>query len=375
MKLRIFITIIGLFILIGVIGGIKGLQIGALIAFGQNFQEPPAQVNAVEVNRQNWERTIKTVGAFEAIDGVLVAADLPGKLADINFTSGTDVEAGTILARQDVAVERAQLREAEATLALARLERDRAAELLTRKLGSQAEFDRASATLDEAVARRQSIQATIDRKTIKAPFSGRLGIRQADLGQSLSEGDTLVTLQTLDPIYVNFVLPQRYYPYLSNDTQVRVITDAVVSNGKALPLYGRISSINPEVDENTRNIAVQATLPNPDGKVLPGMSNGVEVILPDLESVLAIPQTAVLNAAYGDSVFIIADGDSGGKTLQQQFIRLGRRLGDLVAVESGLTPGQQIVSTGVFKLRNGQQAVIDNALQPDYDAQPTPENR
>lgn len=374
MKKRIFFTIIGLALLIVVLGGIKGTQIGALIASGENFTEPPLPVSAIEVSVQTWDAEIRSVGAFAAIEGVTVSADLAGAVTAIEFVSGTQAEAGQLLVQQDISTERAQLRQAQATIVLAEQDLKRSRELLDSRAGSQAAFDTADATMKEAKAQADTIRATIEKKTIRAPFSGRLGIRQVNLGQTLREGDPIVSLQTLDPVFLNFVLPQRHFNQLSNGLEVRVFTDALVENGAPVPLSGTITTINPEVDVSTRNLAVQATLPNPDGQVLPGMSAAVSVLLPQPETVLVIPSTAVLNAAYGDSVYII-DSNNGAQVTRQQFIRLGRKQGDFVAVESGLEAGQQIVSTGVFKLRNGQPVSIDNTLQPDFQLQPQPDNR
>ncbi len=374
MKKRIFFTIIGLALLVIVLGGIKGTQIGALIASGENFIEPPLPVSAIEVSVQTWDTELRSVGAFAAIEGVTVSADLAGAVTAIEFISGTQAEAGQLLVQQDISTEQAQLRQAQATIVLAEQDLKRSRELLDSRAGSQAAFDTANATMKEAQAQADAIRATIEKKTIRAPFSGRLGIRQVNLGQTLREGDPIVSLQTLDPVFLNFVLPQRHFNQLSNGLEVRVFTDALVENGAPVPLSGTITTINPEVDASTRNLAVQATLPNPDGRVLPGMSAAVSVLLPQPETILAIPSTAVLNAAYGDSVYII-ENNNGAQVTRQQFVRLGRKQGDFVAVESGLEAGQQVVSTGVFKLRNGQPVSIDNTLQPDFQLYPQPDNR
>lgn len=374
MKKRIFFTLLGLIAVIALLGGIKASQIGVLIAAGENFSEPPLTVNASEVTTQVWEAQIHTVGAFQAIEGVTVAADLAGLVRAIRFQPGTQVEAGTVLVEQDISSEQAQLHQAEAAIVLAEQELKRSRELLNSRAGSQAAFDAADATLKQARAQAEAITATIEKKTIRAPFSGRLGIRQVNLGQALREGDPVVSLQTLDPIYLNFLLPQRHFNRLQDGLTVLAYTDAVTDNGAVTPLTGTLTAINPEVDSSTRNLAVQATFANTDGRVLPGMSAAVSVVLPQPDTVLAIPSTAVLNAAYGDSVYVI-ESNNGAMTARQQFVRLGRTQGDFVEVQSGLEAGQQVVSTGVFKLRNGQPVSIDNALQPDFQQDPQPENR
>ena len=374
MKKRFFLTLLGLLLVVVGLAGVKGLQISALIASAQDFKAPALIVTAVEVTAESWDRQLHTVGAFEAIEGVIVSADLPGRITAINFTAGTLVAAGDILVRQDTSSEQAQLREAEAAVALAVLDLERSRKLLTTNAGSQADVDSDLAALQQAEARVDGIGATIAKKTIRAPFAGHLGIRQVNLGQNLSDGDPIVSLQTSDPMYVNFILPQQHFSQVSVGLPVQVLTDAVLVNGQPQPLYGNITTINPEVDTSTRNLTLQATLPNPDGVVLPGMSCTVAVILPQPDQVLVVPVTAVLNEAYGDSVFII-EGSEPTQTVRQQFVRLGRTFGDYVAIESGLEQGQLVVSAGVFKLHNGESVTIDNSLQPDFDLQPVPENR
>jgi membrane fusion protein (multidrug efflux system) len=224
----------------------------------------------------------------------------------------------------------------------------------------------------QARAQADSIRAAIAKKTIRAPFGGRLGIRQVNLGQILREGDPIVTLQTLDPIYVNFSLPQQQLSRLRTGLPVRVTCDAL----PGLTLAGQVTAINPLVDPDTRNIQLQATIANRAEKLRPGMFVTVLAALPVRQEVLIIPATAVLYAPYGDSVFLVESDKEGkgGKALRQQFVRLGEKRGDFVAVTSGLKGGETVVSTGVFKLRNGQAAVVDNKLAPDFKQAPTPEN-
>ena len=367
------ISIVALIVVIGVLVGTKFLQFGALSSGAASFQQPPLTVTAVSVTQQTWVEELQTVGSFEAIEGVTVTADLPGKITDIRFTPGTDIEQGEILVIQDIANEQSQLREAEAAAELARLDRERNQRLLSSNAGSQADFDSANAALKEATARADGVKATIARKTIRAPFSGRLGIRQVNLGQVMREGDPVVSLQTMDPIFLNFVLPQRHFHQVHDGIQVSVLTDATQSADQPQPITGQVTTINPEVDSATRNLALQATIANPNGVVLPGMSAAVTVILDKQDTVLAVPQTAVLNAAFGDSLFII-EGDTGNQTVRQQFVRLGRRFGDFVQVIDGVELDQQVVSSGVFKLRNGQAVKIDNTLQPKFELNPSPEN-
>jgi membrane fusion protein (multidrug efflux system) len=258
----------------------------------------------------------------------------------------------------------AQVRIAKADLA-------RAAQMLPDKIISQADFDKARATCDQAVSQAQNIRTVIAKKTIRAPFSGRLGIRQVNLGQMLKEGDPIVTLQALDPIYVNFTLPQQQIMQLKRGLPVRLFCDALPCEITA----GGITAIEPKVESETRNIKLQATVANKKETLRPGMFVNVAVELPNNRKSLIIPSTAVLYAPYGDSVFVVTDGRDGrGKSVRQQFVRLGEKQGDFVAVTGGLSEGENIVSTGVFKLHNGQAVVVNNKLAPDFKLAPTPEN-
>jgi membrane fusion protein (multidrug efflux system) len=290
----------------------------------------------------------------------------------IALVSGNPVKKGDPLVYQDTTSEEAQLPGAVAQVKLARTELERAAKMAEEKIISQADYDKALATHEQALSQANSIRATIAKKTIRAPFSGRLGIRQVNLGQILREGDPIVTLQSLDPIYVDFTLPQQQLSRLHLGLPARVTCDALPD----VTVEGSITAINPLVDTETRNIRLQATMANRAERLRPGMFVNVTVGLPIRQQVLAIPATAVLYAPYGDSVFVIADDKQrkGGKVLRQQFVRLGEKRGDFVAVTSGMKQGENIVSTGVFKLRNGQAVVVDNKLAPQFRRAPSPEN-
>jgi membrane fusion protein (multidrug efflux system) len=296
---------------------------------------------------------------------------LPGKVVAIDFEAGKLVKKGDILLRQDTSAEEAQLTAILTQVNLSRLNRERAEMLLAKDFISRADRDAAVAAADQADAQAENVRATIAKKTVRAPFQGYLGIRQVNLGQILREGDPIVTLQDLDPIFVDFTLPQQELPSVRMGLTVQVTTDALP---KEL-LKGQITTINPLVDAETRQIKVQATLANPGERLRPGMFVNVTVGLPVRQKVLAIPATAVLYAPYGDSVFVIEDGsDKKGKVLRQQFVRLGQKRGDFVAVTSGIQAGQTVASTGVFKLRNGQSVVVDNKLAPKFQKAPKPEN-
>jgi membrane fusion protein (multidrug efflux system) len=374
MKKKILIAVIGLAVLTGIIAGIKGLQI--LKMMSQTRQIPAETVTGAVVQQQTWEATISSVGSLVAVQGVVVAAEMTGKVVQLAFEPGSMVQTGDLLVQQDIAAETAQLRSAEATMTLAKVNFERARSLLAQKTYSRAEYDSADAQYKQAVAQVDNLKAVIAKKTIKAPFAGMLGIRLVNLGQILSPGDAIVSLQSLDPIHVNFSLPQQQLAQIRSGLLARVASDAVP--GKMLE--GPITAINPQVEAATRNILVQATIDNHGMLLRPGMFVNVTVVLPEQQTVLAIPATGVLNAPYSDSVFIVEKAPdnstaAGGTVARQQFVRLGQRRGDYVAVTAGVKQGDMIVSTGVFKLRNGQAVAVDNALAPVFSLAPKPKDR
>lgn len=371
MKKRLLLTVGGLAVVIVILAAVKGLQIGAMIDQGKKFVPPPETVTSAVIKSESWETTLTAVGTLNAVQGVTVSAELAGKVVEIAFEAGKPVKKGDLLLRQDTSSEEAQLPGAVAQETLARTNRERFDQLFAKNLISQAEHDNAVAAAEQAGALAENIRATIAKKTIRAPFSGHIGIRQVSLGQMLREGDPIVTLQSLNPMYVDFTLPQQQLPLVRLGLTVQVTTEAL----QADPLKGRITAINPLVDAETRQIKLQATVANRGEKLRPGMYANVVVGLPAQQKVLAVPATAILYAPYGDSVFIIEDAeDKKSKVLRQQFVRLGPKRGDFVAATSGIQEGETVVSTGVFKLRNGQSVVIDNKLAPDFQKAPTPEN-
>lgn len=374
MKKAIFLAILVLILLAGVLGGVKGLQIKRMIAQGEAYVPPPAPVTTASVQSATWPTELTAVGSLEAYQGVMVSAELSGKVVKIAFEPGSSVKADDLLVQQDTSSEIAQLRSAQASMELARLNFQRAKELRPSNVITQSSYDNTEAEYKQAVAQVDAIQATIAKKTIRAPFDGRLGIRQVNLGQTLNEGDPIVSLQSMDPIFVNFQLPQQELSKFRQGFTVKLTTDAL----PGAVVSGTITAINPQVDSATRNIRVQATVKNPNEQLRPGMFVNVAVALPEKRDVLTIPSTAVLYAPYSDSVFVVeekkADGSTGGgKVVRQQFIRLGDTRGDYVAVVSGLEAGQTVVSTGSFKLRNGQSVVVDNTLSPEFKLAPKPE--
>lgn len=375
MKKRIAFAILGVLIVAGILAGLKALQIGKMIDQGKAFVPPTETVTAYQVQSQAWTGELAAVGSLTAVQGVTVSAEAPGKIVAIAFQPGSSARKGDLLVRQDTSTEEAQLPGAEAAVVLARANFDRASALVAEHAVARAEYDTAEATLSQAKAAVAQLKAVIAKKTVRAPFTGRLGIRLVNLGQILREGDAIVSLQTLDPIFIDFALPQQAISRLKTGIAVQITTDAWPGE----TFSGKLTAINAEVDAATRNIRLQATAGNADEKLRPGMFARAAVVLPDTAEVLAIPATAVLYAPYGDSVFVIEerkDEKTGetGKALRQQFIRLGEKRGDFVAVVSGLKGSEMIVSTGAFKLRNGQAVVIDNQLAPAFSLEPKPEN-
>ena len=372
MKKRIFFAILGLVVVIAVLGGIKAMQIMAMIKTGKAYVPPPESVTYIQTGSAVWSTDLTAVGTLTAVQGVTVAAELPGKVARIAFQSGATVRKGDLLVSQDTSSEEAQLPGLRAQAKLAGTELERAAKMLKEKIISQADYDKAVATRDQAAAQVNIIRATIAKKTIRAPFAGRIGIRQINLGQILREGDAIVTLQSLNPIYVDFSLPQQRLAQLRSGQPIQATCDALPGE----KVQGKITAVTPLVDAETRNIKVQATVTNTAEKLRPGMFVNVSVGTPERHTVMTIPATAVLYAPYGDSVFVIEKGKDGkgGLAVRQQFVRLGEKRGDLVAVTSGLKAGETVVSTGVFKLRNGQSVVINNKLAPAFSPAPKPEN-
>jgi len=374
MRKRMFILLVTAVLFIGTIGVIKFMQIRAAMAQGASFRPPPEAVTTVVTSRTSWAATLGTIGTVAAVHGVTVSADLPGVVVGIEFDSGRRVEQGDVLVRLDTRQERAQLAAAEAQRELARLNLERMRMLKEKNVVADAEFDRSDAEFKQAEARVGEMRAAIERKTLRAPFDGVLGIRKVDLGQYMSGGDPVVPLQTMDPVFVDFALPQQEVGSLKVGSRVQISADSLGVTGA----LGTITAINSVVDQGTRNVMVQATLRNPQGRLRPGMFVDVQVVLGTASSVIALPASAIHYAPYGNSVFIVGqlDGPAGTKYrgVRQQFVKLGEGRGDQVAVVSGLSPGDTVVTSGVFKLRNGAAVFVDNKIKPANDPSAKPED-
>jgi membrane fusion protein (multidrug efflux system) len=356
------------------LGFVKFRQIQTAIAQGASFQPPPTAVTTIVAKRETWPSTTNVIGTAMAIQGVTVSADLPGTVAGINFESGKSVHAGDILVELDTRQERAQLAATEAQRDLAHINFDRMQQLVKQGVVAQTEYDNAIAQQKATEAQVGEIKATIERKTIRAPFSGILGIRQVNLGQYLAAGAPIVPLQALNPIYVNFGIPQQEAQQVGVGRRLHVTTD----NLPDVSFTGQVTAVDSVINEATRNVQVQATLPNPNGKLRPGMFVQVQVVSGANRPVVALPASAINYAPYGDSVYVVADlKDPKGNTyrgVRQQFVKVEGSRGDQVAVISGVNPGDEVVTSGVFKLRNGAAVQVNNKVQPSNSTSPKPED-
>jgi membrane fusion protein (multidrug efflux system) len=375
MKRNIIFGVIVVVVIFVMLAGVKVLQISKLMGFAKTFTAPPETISSAVVQEQKWQDTLPAVGSIDAAQGVTMAAEVAGTVTEITFESGAVVAKGGLLVRLDTASEAAQLRAAQAQVELAGLNSERLLKLRESNVVSQSEVDTAEATLKQNQANADNIQAVIDKKTIRAPFAGRLGIRLVNLGQSLDARAPIVSLQSLAPIYGDFSLPQQALSMLATGLVVQVTSDAYPGQ----TFNGVLTAINPELNAITRSVIAQATFENTNQLLRPGMFVHVEVLLPQSQTVLTVPATAVLRAPYGDAVFVIEPQVADGKTnlvVQQKFIRTGRMHGDFVSVESGLKAGDRVATAGLFKLRNGVAVKENNTADaaPNTSMSPNPPN-
>lgn len=364
-------ALLGIVVLFVLIGGIKKLQFNKMQA--APMMMPPTTVSSVPVKEEDWAPILPAVGTISAVQGATVSAELAGTVAEVRFQNGGMAKKGDVLVRLDASSEEAQLRSAEADLELAKADLTRARDLAARNVVSKAELDGAESRFQQKEGIVSNMRAMIAKKQVRAPFDGLLGIRLVNVGQMITAGQQVVSLQALEPLYVDFALPQQYLSQLSEGLDVRVQTDVVPGHD----FVGKLTALNSAVDPVTRNVALQATLDNREHALRPGMFARVEVVLPEKQKTLVVPGTAISYAPYGDSVFLIEkkkDDKTGqeSQTLRQAFVRVGEARGDFVAVKQGLEPGQTVVSTGVFKLRNGMPVVINNELAPNPQLNPKP---
>src|SRR3984957_6405068 len=374
MAKRMFIVLLLMAALIGGLGFIKYRQVETAIAAGASFQMPPTSVTTVVAKQETWPSTLSVIGTAAAIQGVTVSADLPGTVDKIHFESGQAVHEGDILVELDTRQERAQLANIEAQRDLAHIQYGRSEELSKAGVISKSEYDNAAAQQKATEAQVNDVKAAIARKTIHAPFTGVLGLRQISLGQYLAAGQSIVSLQSINPIYVNFGVPQQDTPKMKIGHNVRVTSTDLPSIG----FGGKITALDSVINEQTRNIQIQATLQNTGGKLRPGMFPQVEFPLGESRNVIPLPASAINYAPSGDSVFVVGDikDEKTGKTyrgVRQQIVKIEGSRGDQVAIISGLNAGDEVVSAGAFRLRNAAPVLVNNSVQPSNSPKPNPE--
>ena len=370
---KMTLTAVGVAVVVGAIVFAKLGQFTVMGEAAKNMALPPETVTAMTLVDAKWEQLITTTATVSAVQGVTVSVEVGGRVEYIAFESGETADAGEVLLKLDTASEDAQLASAEAAAALAKADLARVRKLGKRDLASEDTVDRAEAQVKETIAQVGVIRALIAKKTVRAPFGGRLGLRLVNLGQVLREGDPIVALQTLDSVHVDFSVPQRQIANLRKGMEVRATADAAPGE----TFHGQIIAVSPEVDPATRNVRVRALVVNTRETLRAGMFSNVEVVQPDTQSVLPIPATAVLYAPFGDSVFVVerqktGSSDETEQVLRQQFVRLGQTRGDFVDVTDGLKAGETVVTSGVFKLRSGMKVVVDNTLAPQPRLEPHP---
>jgi membrane fusion protein (multidrug efflux system) len=371
MKRKIALAAVLVLAIAGGLAAIKTLQVKTLLAAVKTMPTPSESVAPFIVREEQWQGTLAAIATATAAQGVIVTPEVPGLVREIAFESGAVVAKGDLLVRLDVSSEEAQLRAMEAQLQLAYITLDRERTLRKENMVSQSELDTAEATVKQFQANADTIRTTIEKKAVRAPFAGRLGVRYVNLGQNLEVGKPIVSLQSLSPIFVDFSLPPQELAPRKTGRRVRLTTDAY----RGRQFEGTLTTINPDLDQSTRSVGLQATFQNPDELLRPGMFARVEVLLPDVKTVLAIPLTAVLSAPYGESVFVIETQTVGQKTeltVRQKFIRTGPPRGDFVSVQTGLKAGEKIVGAGLFKLRTGMAVVESNELTPKISETPAP---
>jgi len=370
--LKKFLLTVGGFTVIALtLGAVKAAQLQKMASTPR--VQPANAVTTTSASFVSWQPVLQAIGTLAPVQGVTVSADADGTIVTIAAESGTAVKAGDLLVELDTSIEVAQLGAAQARADLARVNIERAKDLWERQVSAKSEYDAVDASYKQSLADVAALQALIDKKHVRAPFDGRVGIRLVNVGQYISKGRALMPLQKLNPIFVNFSVPQRQLPDLVKNQKITVTVDAF--RGKVFP--GVISAINSEVDPSTRNISVQATLDNPDEVLRSGMFAQVEIELPVGAPRIVLPATAINYAPYGNSVFIVEKMTVDGREylgVRQQIVKLGDTRGDLVAVETGIKEGEQVVTAGGFKLRNSEEVQVNNTVQPTSSATPKPDN-
>ncbi|RLU05520.1 efflux transporter periplasmic adaptor subunit [Pseudomonas prosekii] len=378
LRRRMLIMLGVVLLIVLVLGAYKAFSVYTMIQ-GFSKPKPPISVAVATVAEQPWQMRLPTVGTLKALQGVNLSLEIAGTVKDLMFESGQKVKAGQPLLQLDSAVESALLETAQADLGLAQLDFGRGSQLVDSRAISKGEFDRLSAQLQKNKATVNQLKASLAKKRILAPFSGTIGIRQVDVGDYLASGTMIATLQDLSSLYVDFFLPEQSVPKIALGQPVQVIVSAYPSENFA----GTISAINPKVENSTRNILVRATLANPDGKLLPGMFASLQVLLPDPQAHIVVPESAITYTLYGNSLYVVGqkkaeDGsvekdDQGQPILiaERRFIETGERRDGWVMINKGVQNGEQVVTAGQLKLDNGAHiAISDDKTLTDKNSQP-----
>ena len=373
MAKRMILMLLLAAVVLGGIFGFEAFKSNAIKKFLAASGNPAQTVSTVEAKLAEWQPRLEAVGSLRAVSGADLSAQVAGIVSAIHFQSGADVKQGTLLLELMAADDIAKLQSLKATAALARITLERDQKQLAAQAVSQQTVDTDTQTLKSDEAQVAQQQALVDYKSIRAPFSGRLGIRQVDLGQYLAAGTAIVTLQSLDPIYIDFYLPQQALAQIKVGQPVSATVDTYP--GTAFP--GEIAAVNPKVDPATRNVQVRAVLKNPELKLLPGMFATVRVEVGTPESHLTLPQTAITYNSYGSTVYIVEQKGKNAKgepmlAARQTFVTTGETRGDQVAVLSGLKAGETVVSAGGIKLHNGSPVIVNNSVQPSDNPNPSP---
>jgi membrane fusion protein (multidrug efflux system) len=368
---RMVIMLLAVGVLFGGIFGFKAFVGGKIDEFFDNMPEPVATITATEVREDAWVERLEAVGSFSAVQGTTLTTEVGGIVHEIRFDSGSRVEAGEELLVLDSETDQARLRSLEAAERLARIELERTRRLVSQRNLPEADLPRRQSEADQAAAAVAEQRARIRQKTLRAPFSGELGIREVSLGEYLAPGQAVVSLQTTDPIHIDFTLSERHVARIANGQAINVRAD---SEGR--DFTGRIRAIAPAVQESTRSFAVQAEIANPDGSLKPGMFGRVGIETGEPRTIRVVPQSAIRFNPYGNIVFVLADDDNGDLRVSQRFVQTGARRGDLVEVVQGLEPGERIATSGLLKLRNQARVKVNDepSLQPPADADPRPDN-
>lgn len=369
---KLAIVLSGFLAVVLLLGAVKTAQVKEMMSV--SHVPPPTAVTTAEAKAVDWQPYISSIGTLAPVEGATLSADAEGIISRILAENGSAVKAGDVLVELDTSVEAAQLAAAEARANLAKISYERSQDLWDRNANSKSEFDAADATYKQSIADMEAIKAQIAKKQVRAPFDGRVGIRLANVGQYVSRGRDLLPLLKLDPMYVNFSVPQRYLPAVGQGQEIEVQVDAFPGKN----FVGKITAVNSEVDALTRNISVQATIANKEETLRAGMFARIEVQLKGTESQIAVPATSIAYASYGNSVFVVEQikGPDGKEFLgvRQKFVKLGASRGDLIVITEGLKAGDQIVTSGVFKLRDGVPVQINNSAIPSASEAPKPAN-